>query len=132
MNRRAAALRFRDHLNDLRQQRFRSNSLGTHRERAGLIDRAADYLVTCAFAYRHWLACNHRFVDVALAFDDHTVYGHLFPGPHTQQVAFLNGVHRNLFLLAVADAMRSFRRKAKQGFDCLPGAAARFRLDQLA
>ena len=41
LNRRAAALRLRDHLDDLREHRVAADALGFDHEAAGLVDRAA-------------------------------------------------------------------------------------------
>jgi len=46
--------------------------------------RCADQLVACALGDRHRLAGQHRFIDRAAAFYDHTVDRDLFAGTHAQ------------------------------------------------
>ena len=48
LDRRAAALRFADHADDLREQRLAADALGAHDEAAGAVDGAADDAVAGA------------------------------------------------------------------------------------
>ena len=50
LDRRAAALRLSDHVDDLREERFRSNLLCAHDKRAGLVDCGADHTLTAPFS----------------------------------------------------------------------------------
>ena len=88
LDRRAAALGFRHHLHNLREQRFGSDLLRPHQKSAGLIDGRADDGVVHALGDRHRFAGNHGFVHVAPAFDDHAVNGNFLAGPDAQHVAF--------------------------------------------
>src|SRR6185503_7480141 len=73
LNRRAAALRVRHHLHDLRQQRFRAHSLGLHGESATTIHRATDHTFAGTLCNRNRFAGNHRLVDRARPIDYHTI-----------------------------------------------------------
>ena len=69
LDRRAAALRLRDHLHDLREHRVAADLVGPHHEAAALVHRPADQLVADGLHDRHRLSGHHRFVDRAAAFD---------------------------------------------------------------
>src|SRR5256714_1559290 len=66
---RAAALRFGNHLNDLRQQCLRANALGAHHKRSRTVDGRTDNAIVDLLLYGNWLAGNHRLLASARSFD---------------------------------------------------------------
>ena len=63
LDRRAAALRGRHHLHDLRQQRVAADFVGAHDEAAAAIDGAADHARIFVFGHRHGFAGHHGFIE---------------------------------------------------------------------
>ena len=115
LDRRARALRFRDHLDDLRQHGVAADLFGPHDEAAGLVERAGDDLRARLLGDRHGFAGDHRFVERGAAFDHHAIDRHLLAGPHAQAVADRDSVERDFLLGAVgADAPRRLRREVEQ------------------
>ena len=64
LDRRAAALRFGDHLHDAREHRVAAHAFGAHQEAAGAIHRAAGDGVAGRFLDRQRFAGEHGFIDV--------------------------------------------------------------------
>jgi hypothetical protein len=90
LDRRAAALCLSDHLDDLREERFRSDLLCAHDKRASLVDCGADHTLTDALLDRHWLARDHRFVNVALTLNDNAVDRNFFSRSNAEHIALLD------------------------------------------
>ena len=105
----------------------RSNLLRAHDERAGLVDCGADNTFTGALSDRHWLARDHRLVNVAPALGDHAVDGNFLSRSNAKQIALFDLIDGDLFFLAATDAVGGLRREAKQRPDRLTGLAAGFR-----
>ena len=87
LDRRAAALRLRDHLHDLRQHGVAANSFGAHHEGAALVHRAADDPVADRLADRHRLSGQHRFIDRASPLNDLAIDRDLLTRAHPQPIA---------------------------------------------
>ena len=98
LNWRPAPLRLADHLDDPRQQRFRSDLGGGHDEAAGGVHRPADHRIADILHDRHRLAGDHRLVDGAGSFDDRAVNRDLFARPDAQPVADVNVAQVDVFL----------------------------------
>ena len=96
LDRRAAALRLRHHLHDLRQQRVAADLVGAHDEAAGAVERAADHACVLLLGHRHGFAGHHGFVERGAAFEHDAVDRHLVAGAHAQAVADRDGVEREL------------------------------------
>ena len=88
----------RDHLHDLREDRLRSDLLGTHDEAAAAVDRCADEARASGFLDWNRLASQHRFVDARMAFDHDAVDRDLLTRTHAQRVADVHVGERNFFL----------------------------------
>ena len=132
MNRRATALRLGNHLDDLRQQGFRTNSFCFHYKRAGPVySRAHDAIAGFLFD-RNRFAGDHRFIDRARAFRNHAVHRNLLAGTNTQTIALFDLIERNVVLAAVlCNSPRCFRGQAQQRFNRRAGRAARFQFEHL-
>src|SRR5439155_165939 len=78
----------------------------------GVVHGCADHFFAGDFANWHRLAGDHRFVDVAPAFDDHAVDRNFFARPNAQHIAFLNFLDGKFFFATIANSMRSLRGKA--------------------
>ncbi|CAJ0698279.1 hypothetical protein R77591_04956 [Ralstonia mannitolilytica] len=71
-------------------------------------------MVARAFGDGNRLTGDHRLVERARALDHDTIHGHLFTGPHTQQIAHMDMGNRNIFFTAVrVDAPGCFGGKAQ-------------------
>jgi hypothetical protein len=75
-----------------------SHLLGLHHKAARGIQCAAYYFISRGF--RHWqcFASQHRFVDGTPAIDDAAIYWDPFTWPHSDTVAGLEIVERNVLL----------------------------------
>ena len=71
-------MRLTDHTDDLRQQRFPTDSFGAHDETARSIDRRPYNFVAGLLLHRERLAGDHRFIDGACPFQYHAIHGNLF------------------------------------------------------
>ncbi len=67
--------------------------------------------------HREALAGDHRFVDLAVAVDDHAVDGDLGSRPHQEQIAHDHLGRRDFHRLGVADDERLGRCEVEQGAD---------------
>ena len=129
LNRRAAALRLRDHLDDLREHGFAADAFGLHEKAAGAIDRAAGDFVAACLLDRHRLAGEHRFIDARLAIDDAAIHRHFLAGTHAQLIAAL---HFDRAALRVPrhrerHAQSAARDRARRGWRCRCGCAREVR-----
>ena len=131
LDRRAAALRLRDHLDDLRKDGVAADALGFHEEAAGAIDGAAADFVAVRLLDWHRLAGEHRLIDVRLAVDHAAIDRHFLAGTHAQLIAALHFIERHFALLAIAKDARGRRREIEQGADRIAGAAAGAQLQHL-
>ena len=59
LNRRAAALRVCDHLDNLGEQRIFTHTLGRHNKTARLVHRPAGHIIAFSFADRNRFAGDH-------------------------------------------------------------------------
>ena len=133
LDRRAAALRFRDHVDNAREHRVRTDFLGAHDEATCPVDRAAYQLGALLLLDRHGLASHHRLVDRAAALDHHAVHWHAIARAHAQAIADMHLLKRNLVIIAVvADTTRRFWREVQQGADGAPRLLARPQFENLA
>ena len=132
LDRRAAALRLRDHLDDLRQHSIAADAIGAHDERAGLIDRAADDAVARRLDDWHRFAGHHRFVDRAAPVEDFAVDRHLVARPYAQSVADRDAFERDvLFAFVIAKPARCLGRKIEERPDRAAGPLAGAKLQHL-
>jgi hypothetical protein len=96
----------------LRQERFIADAFGLHEESSTRIQSSPGNFVAGGFFYGHGFACDHRFVDGAGAFKDCAVNRNALPWSHTQAVALLDEVERDIFFAAVrSEQVRLFRRQ---------------------
>ena len=107
LDRRARALRGRDHLDDLRQHGVAADLLGAHQEAAGGVERAGDDLRAGLLGDRHRLAGDQRLVERRAALGHHAVDRHLVARTHAQDVADRDRVERDLFFLPVGRTRRA-------------------------
>ena len=132
MNRRATALRFCNHLHDLRQQSLSTNSFRFHQKRAGPVYGGANDAIAGFLFDRNRFAGDHRFIDRARAFRNHAVHRNLLAGTNTQTIALFDLIERNVVLAAVlCNSPRCFWRQAQQRFNRRASRAARFQFEHL-
>ena len=131
LNRCAAALRLRDHLDDLREHGFAADTLRFDDNAAGLIDGAAGHAITAALLDRHWLAGDHRLIDAGFAFEHSPVHRHFVARTNAEPVAFSHFIEWNVALFAIANDARSIWRQPEQRADCAAGATARAQFQHL-
>ncbi len=84
LDRRAASLRFGNHLHDLREHGLAA-TFSAHDEAAALVHGAADNLWPGPWK-RAWTRRHHRFVDRAAAFHHLAIDGDGFSWPHAQAI----------------------------------------------
>ena len=121
----AAALRFADHLDDLREQRFAADALGAHEQRAGAVHGRADDASTGLLLNGNRFAGDHRFIDGAGTFDDAAIDGNLFAGTNAKFLSDLHVGERDIgFGAVVGDDARHLGRKIEQGANSAGRAAA--------
>src|SRR5688572_24390033 len=114
LNRRATTLRLRDHLHDLRQQRFRTDAFRLHDERARAVYRRANHTIAYLFLDRNRLTAHHRLVNRTASLQHDPVNWNLLARPHAQVIAFHYVTERHVFFSSVAqDASRGFRRETE-------------------
>ena len=87
LDRRARALRRRDHLDDLRQHGVLADAPRLDDQAAGAVERGAGHRVAGDLLDRQRLAGQHRLVDRRAALDHLAVDRHLLARPHPQPVA---------------------------------------------
>ena len=87
MRRCAAALRFGDQGDNLRQHGIGANARGADHQCALAIQGSAGDRIACRFRDRNGLAGDHGFVDGAFAFDHSAVDRNGIAGAHQQLVA---------------------------------------------
>ncbi len=132
LDRRPAALRFRDHLHDAGQHRLASDLLGAHDQPAAAVDRAADQAVARTLLDRHRLAGDHQLVDHAATVHDDAIDGHALARPHPQAIADLNPFQRDLLVAAaVANAPGGLRGEIEERADRAAGPLARAQFEHL-
>ena len=83
LNRSPRALSLTDHTDDLRQQRFSTNSLRAHHKTACPVDGRPHHFLARLLLHRNRLAGDHRFIDSARTFQHHAIDRNLFTRPHT-------------------------------------------------
>ena len=133
LNRRAAALRARHHLHDLREQRVAPDLVGAHHEAAAHVDGGADHARVLVFGHRHGFAGHHGFIERGAALQHDAVDRYLVAGAHAQAVADLDSVERNLLVAAVIfHAACGLRRQIEQRADGARGGRARAQFEHLA
>ena len=118
LDRRARALRFRDHLDDLGQQCVASDLVGAHHEPAGLVERACNDLAAGLLGDRHGFARHQRLIERGAAFEDDAVHRHFFARPDAQAIADGKGVDFHFMIrTVVADPPGGLRRELEQRLD---------------
>ena len=133
LDRRAAALGIRDHLDDFRQQRVLADALGGHDEAARLVDGTAGDVVALGFLDRDRLAGDHRLVNRARTLDDGPVNRDFLARPDPQPVARLDLVERNFFVRTVrVDSRRNRWSQFEQRAQGAGGLAARLEFQHLS
>src|SRR5579862_1268191 len=121
----AAALRLSHELHNAGEQRFAANSIGAHDEGAGAVDGCPDDSAFGRFLHRHGFAADHRFVDRAVAFENHPINRDLFAGADAQAISRLHLLQSDVLFTAVApEEPRGFRAQVKQRPDGGAGSAA--------
>src|SRR4029079_9158184 len=93
LNRRATALRFRHHPNNLRQQGIAADALGAHDKASGAVDRAAGDSAVYYLFHRDRLSVDHLCVDRSRTFEDDAVHWHSFAWANAQTIAGLDPLY---------------------------------------
>src|SRR5258708_745619 len=133
LNRRTTTLGFRDHLNNLSQQRFGADAFGSQHKRARAIYSPANYTITWMFLNRNRLPSDHRFINRTSSINNYSVNRHFFTGAHAQKVTYLYQGQRNVLFAAVgANATRGFGREPEECFDSSTGPTACTKFEYLA
>ena len=133
MNGSAASLRLSDHLHDLGEHCIATNLVGTHHETAGLVHGAADHLLAGSLGHRHGLTRHHGLVDGAAAFQDLSIHGYSFAGPHPQLLAGSHFFEAYVLIRAISfDPPRYLWREVEQSFDRATRLLSRPQLQHLA
>ena len=101
MDRRTAALCFRHHRDNSREQGVGANLFHLDDEPAGAVDGGADDSIARLFLDRYGFSGDHRLIYRTGAFQNTTVEGHLLTGPDPQTIPKLNLIQRHIFLVAV-------------------------------
>ncbi len=101
-------------------------------ERARLVDRRPDDLVSRLFGHWQTLSSDHTLVHRAATLSDHAIHRHLFAGPHDHYVAHQHLFHGDVHLLAIPYHSRRLGLQAHQLLDGLVGLAFGARLQHLA
>ena len=118
LDRRARALRVRDHLDDLGKQRVAPDLVGAHHEAAGLVERARDHLAADFLGDGHGFAGHQGLVERGAAFENDAVHRHLFSRPDPQSVADRQALDLDLMVGAIlADAAGGFGRQLEKSLD---------------
>ena len=107
LDRRAAPLRVGHHPHDLREQRVGADPLGAHHEAATGVDRGAGDAIARALGHRNRLAGKHRFVNRALALDNHAVGRNAFAGAHAEPIADGNLAQRDVLFVSPSRSRRA-------------------------
>ena len=131
LDRRAAALRFRNHLHDLRQHGFVADSLRFHDEAAGVVESAADYFLAGTFFDGQRFPRDHRFVDRRPTVEDLAVDRNFFARAHAQVITCLHVRERHFTLIAIRHESRGRRGKIEQAPDRVAGPPARAQFEDL-
>ena len=100
LNWRAAALRLRYHLHDLREHSIASDLICSHDEAARLIYRGADDFVTYCLCDRHGLPVTID-LSMELAIDDGPIDGNTFSGTYAQLVTDLDLIESHILVRAI-------------------------------
>src|SRR5258705_1464900 len=133
LNGRTTTLGFRDHLNNLSQQRFGTDAFGAQHKRPRTIHSPANYSVTCMFLNRNRLPGDHRFINRTSSIKNYPVNGHSLTGAHAQKVTYLYQGQRNVLFAAVgANPTRGFGREPEECFDSSTGPTACTKFEYLA
>jgi hypothetical protein len=133
LDRRARALRVRDHFDDLREQGVAPDLFGAHHETAGLVERAGDHPGAGLLGDRHRFAGYQGLVEGRSSLEDDAVYRHFFSRPDPQFVADLEAVDLDLMVGAVVvDKTGGFRRQLEQRPDRSGRRLARAQFQNLA
>jgi hypothetical protein len=112
---RFAFLRGLDESHNGGEQRVGANSLCFEHKRAGGVERARTDAVAGGFELGHWLAREHRLVDLSGTAQHATIHGNSFSSAYSQSVAGLNPFERNVVLLILSvDSVGGFGREGKQ------------------
>ena len=109
-----------DESHDLRQQCLIADMLGSHRERTGLVQRAARDAIAGTFGHGDRLTRHQRFVDGTRSIGHPAIDWNLVAGPHPQEIAGPNFFERNFLLNAMLD---SPGRRGRQGQQFADGPA---------
>ncbi len=114
LDRRPRALRVAHQLSDALQRTVSADVLRTQTESARAVDRAAEHRVTRPLLDGQALTREHRFVQGTTALQDRAIHRHALPRPHQDDVAGRHGVHRHVYLLAIAEHARRLRLQVGQ------------------
>jgi hypothetical protein len=115
LHRRSAALRLRNHPNDLREDRLGPDLLRSHDHASGAVDRRADDTIPGRLPDRNCLAGQHRFVDARTAFGHGAVDRHLLSRTDAQEIADMHVRERNVLLGSVgSDTTRCLRLQPEE------------------
>src|SRR5581483_6049497 len=98
-----------DHVYDLPEQRVATDPLGVHDETAGSIDGAARHFVADGLFHRERFAGDHGFLNIGMAFYDHTIDRHLVTWNNPQLVADCHLVERDFMIAPRCDPPRCGR-----------------------
>ena len=127
------ALRVTHHAYNLCKKGFSTDAVGPHDEGAGAIDGAARNPGIGGFFHGNGLACDHRFIYAAAAFQHQSVDRNFLAGPDAEAVSHRYVFERYIFLAPVrANFAGGFRGQPQQRLESAAGLAAGAQLQDLA
>ena len=125
LNRCAAPLRLADHRNNLRQESVFPDTVRSHDEGAGFVNRSADDAVARGFFDRNGFPGDHGFINGTLAFDGHAVHRDLLARTDSEPVTDMHLVQRDVLFRAVRQQPpRRFGSQSEKGLDCRASPAS--------
>ena len=132
LNRRAAALGGRDHLDDLAEHGVGTDPPGFDDQAAGSIDRGAGNGVADGFFDRNGFAGDHRFINRGAALHDFAIDRYLVAGKDSHAIADNDIFQRHFLFAAVGpDQARGLCGHIQQGTDRRSGTLARAKFHNL-
>ena len=114
LNRGFGGLRVFNQRNDVRQHGGAAHGADLHHYPAVTIDRATRQLTADFFRYRQRFACQHRLIDLGVAFAQRAIYRESLTRFDHQLVIHQHLGHRYIHLAICAQQMRDFRPQRMQ------------------
>ena len=132
LDRRAASLRGGNQVDDPGKDGVRPDSLGTHAEQPGAVERACGHRVAGRLFDGYRLPREHALVDCRTPAKHHPVDRDALAGPNLEPVADPNHFERHVLVAVVADPARGLRREIEERADGIARALAGGELEHLS